>query len=188
MILERLLVMCPDELSERESVDEDDGFSVRNQCSACGVQLFSSVSVNVERATQPQMAAVSWQGWHTCTHSKGSQNKSRHFSYGWTMPDLRGCHVLKMQMCARASTKKQTIAWALPSRYVTHSLHPRCVESSLPYFAAFGLIGYCFNCFCWYGYRSTNMLWHAPTFHHRRIIVPTFSTRKTSVKFTEKVD
>ena len=55
-------------------------------------------------------------------------------------------------------------------------------------FCRIRLIGYCFNCFCWYGYRSTNMLWHAPTVHHRRIIVPTFSTRKTSVKFTEKVD
>ena len=57
--------MCPDELWERESVERGIVFSVRSQCSPSGVHPFSNVSVNVERASQPEMAAGSGQGWRS---------------------------------------------------------------------------------------------------------------------------
>ena len=52
-------------MGERESVEQGVGFffSVRSQCSPCGVRHFSDLSVNAERNEQPNMAAGSWQEW-----------------------------------------------------------------------------------------------------------------------------
>ena len=41
------------------------GFSSSQSVSPCGVHLSEKFSVNVERATQPKMAAGSWQGWES---------------------------------------------------------------------------------------------------------------------------
>ena len=69
--------MCPDELRERESVEQGVGFSVRNQCSPCGVQPFSTVSVNAEHATQPDLAAGSWHEWQSWCASSSSWDESK---------------------------------------------------------------------------------------------------------------
>ena len=54
------------------------GWSVRNQCPLfCGVQLFSSISVNVEHPTQAKMAAGPWQGWQSWGASSCSLDEGK---------------------------------------------------------------------------------------------------------------
>ena len=69
--------MCPDECRERESVEQGVGFSLRNQCSPCGVQPFSTDSVNAEHATQPDLAAGSWLGWQSGGASSSSWDERK---------------------------------------------------------------------------------------------------------------
>ena len=71
------LEICPDELPEKESAEQGIGFSVRNQCSLCGVRHLSNFSVNAERATPPTMAAGSWQGWQSWGASSRSRDEGK---------------------------------------------------------------------------------------------------------------
>ena len=52
-------------------------FSIPHQCSRCGVQPLSDVSVNVERATQPKMEAGSGQGWQSWVASSSAWDESK---------------------------------------------------------------------------------------------------------------